>query len=74
MCEKMSEAKVIVSILGEGEEEYSFTSGDRILDLLEELDQNPETLVVKRNDKIVPEEEELEDGDEIVIIPVVSGG
>lgn len=74
MREKMTEVKVIVSILGEGEEEYSFTSGDRILDLLEELDQNPETLVVKRNDKIVPEEEELEDGDEIVIIPVVSGG
>lgn len=74
MREKMTEVKVIVSILGEGEEEYSFTSGDRILDLLEELDQNPETLVVRRNDKIVPEEEELEDGDEIVIIPVVSGG
>lgn len=59
---------------GKSGEEHSLTSGDRILDLLEELDRNPETLVVKRNEKIVPEEEELEDGDEVVIIPVVSGG
>lgn len=56
------------------EDSYTFENGVKIMDLLEELDRNPETIVVKRNGMIVPEQEELEDEDEIEIIPVVSGG
>lgn len=75
MREKMSEIEIVVSILGEEEkEEYSFPPGNRILDLLEELDRNPEAIVVERNGIIVPEDEELEDKDELRVIPVVSGG
>lgn len=53
---------------------HILTPESSILDLLENIDFNPETVVVKRNGKIVPEEEIMEDGDEIEIVPVVSGG
>ncbi|GEM_PF-714846 len=52
----------------------SLPSNAQIIDLLGELDQNPEAVVVKRGKKIVSEQEELEDGDDLTIIPVVSGG
>jgi thiamine biosynthesis protein ThiS len=45
-----------------------------ILDLLEELGRSPEVVIVRKNGKIVPEKEQLADGDEIEVIPVVSGG
>lgn len=71
----MSEIEVEVRIVTEEDpEKLRVPSGSEIIDLLRDLDQNPETVVVKRNDKIVPEEEELEDGDELLIVPVVSGG
>lgn len=46
----------------------------QIMELLEMFDFNSEEVVVKRNGMIVPEEEKLKDGDEIEVIPVVSGG
>ncbi len=71
----MDDIEVNVRIVSdEGSGTYKLGSGSSIRDLLESLDRNPETVVVKRNDKIVPEEEELESGDEIVVVPVVSGG
>jgi len=45
-----------------------------IVDLLKELDHNRETIVVRRNGKIVAEEERLADGDLIEILPIVTGG
>ncbi len=45
-----------------------------ILDLLEKLGRSPEVVIVRKNGKIVVEEEKLADGDEIEMIPVVSGG
>lgn len=54
--------------------EMEVPSDSKVIYVLEELGLNPETLVVKRNGKIVPEDETLEDGDEVEIIPVVSGG
>ena len=50
------------------------TSGTRIADLLDQLGQNRETVVVRLNGKIVPEEERLADGDSVEILPVVTGG
>lgn len=71
----MSKIEVKVhTVEGQGSGVHTISSGTRIADLLEEIDRNPETVVVKRNEKVVPEEEELEDGDEIEVIPVVSGG
>lgn len=66
---------VVMKRVGEGvEETYSLKKGSRIIDLLNDLGLNVETVVVERNGKIVPEEEKLSDDDELVIIPVVSGG
>lgn len=71
----MSEIKVkVFSFGGKGSEVHTLSSSARIDDLLENLDRNPETVIVKLNGRIVPEEEELVDGDQLEIIPVVSGG
>ncbi len=53
---------------------HDLSSEMQILKLLKKIDFNPEEVVVKRNGKIVPEEEKLEEGDEIEVVPVVSGG
>ena len=45
-----------------------------IADLLRELGHSRETIVVRRNGKIVVEEERLADGDLIEILTVVTGG
>lgn len=45
-----------------------------ISDLLERLGYSRETVVVRRNGKIVVEEEHLSNGDLVEIIPVVTGG
>lgn len=55
-------------------EKYKLPDTARIIDLLEEMEFNPETVVVKRNGRIVAEEERLENADELELIPVVSGG
>lgn len=53
---------------------YELLEESTILDLLEEIDVNLETVVVRLNGMIVPEEDVLEDGDDLEIISVVSGG
>ncbi len=58
----------------DSEDILTLEESSKIIDLLDKLDRNPETLVVKRNEKIVSEEEKLEDGDSVIIVPVVSGG
>ncbi len=45
-----------------------------VAELLDRLDKNPEEVVVKKNEKIVSEGEKVGKGDNVVIIPVVSGG
>lgn len=67
--------RVVVEEVGEGsEDDFVLEDGVEIIDLIERLGRNPEGIVVKRNDKIVSEKENLEDGDSIVIVPIVSGG
>ncbi len=46
----------------------------KVLDVLEKLEINPETVLVKKGKGIVTEDETLRSGDEIEIIRVVSGG
>lgn len=71
----MSVIKISVSEVGKrGSREIQLAPASNILDLLKELDQSPEVVIVRRNGKIVAEEEQLADGDEIEIIHVVSGG
>ncbi len=45
-----------------------------IADLLQKLGHNRETIVVRRDGKIVAEEERLSNGDLIEILPIVTGG
>ncbi len=46
----------------------------KIKDLLPQLSYSIETAVVIKNDVPVEEDEEVGDGDELKILPVVSGG
>lgn len=48
--------------------------GGSIKDLLQELEIPLETVVVKKNQQIVIEEESLEEGDTIEVIRVIYGG
>lgn len=74
MCGVMDISITVKEVRANDKATHDLSSKIQILELLERLDFNPETVVVKRNGKIVPEEEKLEDGDEIEIVPVVSGG
>jgi sulfur carrier protein ThiS len=46
----------------------------RVRELLEHLRLNPETVLVIRDADLLTREEKLEDGDEVEIRPVISGG
>lgn len=71
----MSVIKISVREVGKrGSREIQLAPASNILDLLEELGRSPEVVIVRKNGKIVPEKEQLADGDEIEVIPVVSGG
>ena len=71
----MSTIKVSVRVAGKGElRKLRLSPSSDILVALKETGHNPETVVVRLNGRIVPETEKLSDGDEIEIIPIVSGG
>ena len=61
-------------ILGDGEREVAYREGIRVIDVLRELGLLENEYVVVRRGKVVAEDEELADGDELVLYPVVSGG
>ena len=71
----MTHIKVTVKQVGKKlKRELRLGSHATIADLLKELGHNRETIVVRRNGKIVAEEERLADGDLIEILPIVTGG
>ena len=43
-------------------------------DLLDELDINPEIVLVSKNGELVTEEDELQNSDKVKILSVISGG
>ena len=45
-----------------------------VSELLKKLSINPETVIAAKNDELVPEDEELKDGDEVKLLAVISGG
>lgn len=63
----------ITFIMGEEEKKMEIKGGN-IKDLLQEMEIPLETVVVKKNQQIVIEEESLEDGDTIEVIRVIYGG
>ncbi len=48
--------------------------GALVKDLLSELGVNPVTVIVSRNNELMVDDDELNDGDSIKIISVISGG
>ncbi|MEG3224115.1 MAG: thiamine biosynthesis protein ThiS [Methanobacteriales archaeon Met13] len=60
-------------IMGEEEKNLDIKGGT-IKDLLQDMEIPLETVVVKKNQQIVIEEEFIEDGDIIEIIRVIYGG
>ncbi len=66
---------VKVRIIGQkASRKLKVTPKTRIVDLLEQLGQNRETVVVRLNGKIVAEGERLVNGDSVEILPIVTGG
>ncbi len=45
-----------------------------VADLLKELNINPVTVIVSRNNELILEDEKLSDNDEIKVLSVISGG
>jgi len=71
----LAEIQVEVKVWGQPESKVvKLSQGSSILDLLEKLGQNPQVVAVKLNGRIVPEQEKLADGDQVELIPVVTGG
>ena len=65
--------RVRYRVLG-GETNEVETEAGTVRELMRELGLNVEEYIATRGGNVVPEDEELEEGAEIVFIPVVSGG
>ncbi len=71
----MTHIKVTVKQVGKKHKrEIRLDPHTTIADLLRKLGHIRETIVVRRNGKIVVEGERLSDGDLIEILPIVTGG
>ncbi len=49
-------------------------SGTTVNDLLKQLNVNPETVLVTKNEEVVTEDEKLSDNDCLELLNVISGG
>ncbi|MFA4646429.1 MoaD/ThiS family protein [Pyrococcus kukulkanii] len=64
-----------VKVIGRGiEREVEWRKGMRVRDVLREVGFNTESAIAKVNGKVALEDKEVEDGDFVEVIPVVSGG
>ncbi len=66
--------KIRVKVWGRGEEERELPEGASVEKLLEGMEIDREAVVVRVNGRICPESEKLSAGDEVLIIPIVTGG
>ncbi|MFP4116439.1 MAG: MoaD/ThiS family protein [Candidatus Aenigmatarchaeota archaeon] len=58
----------------DNEEELKLREDDRVRDIFDKIDVNPETVIVEKDEEVVSLEEKLEGDDKIRLINVVSGG
>lgn len=64
-----------VKVLGRGiEREVEWRKGITVKDILREVGFNTESAIARINGRVVLEDEKVEDGTEVEVIPVVSGG
>ena len=64
----------VTVIVGEDENIMKVDEGKTVKDLLQIMEIPIETVVVKKNQSIVIEEESVEEGDVIEVIKVIYGG
>jgi sulfur carrier protein len=64
----------VTVIIGEDEKKLNVDEGKTVKNLLQMMEIPVETVVVKKNQAIIIEEEIVEDGDIIEIIKVIYGG
>ncbi|MDD3753879.1 MAG: MoaD/ThiS family protein [Methanobacterium sp.] len=64
----------ITLIIGEDEKQVEVDEGKTVKNLLQMMEIPVETVVVKKNQSIIIEEELIEDGDIIEVIKVIYGG
>ncbi|AFL94658.1 putative sulfur carrier protein ThiS [Thermococcus cleftensis] len=64
-----------VRVLGRGiEREIEWRRGLKVSDVLREVGFNTESAIAKVNGRVALEDEKIEDGVTVEVIPVVSGG
>ncbi len=64
----------VTVIVGEDEKKMNVEGDKTVKDLLQMMEIPVETVVVKKNQAIIIEEESVEDGDVIEVINVIYGG
>ena len=64
----------VTVIIGEDKNKMKIDEGKTVKDLLQIMEIPTETVVVKKNQTIIIEEESVEDGDVIEVIKVIYGG
>ncbi|GAB4305850.1 MAG: MoaD/ThiS family protein [Methanobacteriaceae archaeon] len=64
----------ITLIIGEKKELKDYSDNKTIKELLDDIDMPSETVVVKKNNEIVMEDEKIENNDVIEVIKVIYGG
>lgn len=64
----------VTVIVGEDEKKLNVDGGKTVKDILQMMEIPIETVVVKKNQAIIIEEELLEEGDVIEVIKVIYGG
>lgn len=64
----------VTVIIGEDEKKLAIEEGKTVKNLLQMMEIPVETVVVKKNQAIIIEEELLEEGDIIEVIRVIYGG
>ncbi|WP_297552962.1 MoaD/ThiS family protein [Thermococcus sp.] len=64
-----------VKVLGRGiEKEVEWKKGMKVADVLREVGFNTESAIARIDGRVVLEDEKVEDGVTVEVIPVVSGG
>ncbi|MFP4116332.1 MAG: MoaD/ThiS family protein [Candidatus Aenigmatarchaeota archaeon] len=56
------------------ERDVDISNGTKVEEVLEEVDVNPETVIAEVDGEVVSLEEEVEGGEELKLLNVVSGG
>jgi sulfur carrier protein ThiS len=67
--------KITVKILPENSlKQVDIISGSKVIDLLKKIKLKPDTIIVIKDNKPIPVDEILDEGQELSILQVASGG